>query len=293
MAMPTAIDITLIVISSITGIMLNSSIVALYFRDWADSRHFSVCDKIFLSTALLNIVQQCSNSVNGLLSYLPLHLLSAKEMYMPIFISNCSLIYGSFWYSTWLSIYYFLKLVKYSNRFFLQLKKTLSSSIVPILIMTLLGVVFLNVPFIWTTDVSFSLNKTNNQSGSYSQTSMNFPFFVFNLVCCCCLPFLATLICIGLSVASLLGQVWRVQQNSSRFTSPPQIQGLLRAARTMTLQLILNSVLCLAVSSKFLISSPESKLSGIIHTLIILAFPSAKAMTFILGNPKLRKRLFC
>ncbi|XP_068103522.1 taste receptor type 2 member 40-like [Hyperolius riggenbachi] len=289
----TSITITLLVITWLAGVMLNSSIVAVYFRDWKNSRYFSVCDKIFLSTALLNIVQQCSNSGNGLFSYLPLSLKSAKDVYMPIFIITFSLIYGSFWYSAWLSVYYFLKLVKYSQGFFQQLKKTLSSSIVPILIMTLLGIVFIELPFIWTLDVLFCPIETTNQSGGFYQTKNNVPFFVFNLVCGCCLPSLATLICIGLSVESLLGQVWRVHQNVPHFTSSPQIQGLLRAARTMTLQLILNTVLCLAITFRFLITSPDLKILGIIESIIILFFPSAQAMTLILGNPKLRKKLFC
>ncbi|XP_068103525.1 taste receptor type 2 member 40-like [Hyperolius riggenbachi] len=291
----TSITITLLVLTWLAGVMLNSSIVAVYFRDLINSRHFSVCDKIFISTAILNIVQQCSNSVSGILCYLAFYLLYIEGIYALIFFCNCTLIYGSFWYSAWLSIFYFLKLVKCSQRFFLLLKKILSSSTVQILIMTMLGMVFINVPFIWAIDVEISQNETTNQSGGNYQITMNMPFIAFNLACGCCLPLLATLICIGLSVASLLGQVWRVHQNVSQFSSLPQIQGLLRAARTMTLQLILNTVLGfgLTINSMFLISSLDASFSGVIVTLIIMSFPSAQAMTLILGNPKLCKRLFC
>ncbi|XP_068103524.1 taste receptor type 2 member 40-like [Hyperolius riggenbachi] len=287
-----AIEITLIVLTWLPGVILNSSILAVYFKDLANSRHFSVCDKILLSTALLNIVQQCSYSVNGMLSFSAFCLTSVKKCYILEYFCNFSLIYGSFWHSGWLSIYYFFKLSKYSQRFFRQLKKTLSSSIVSVLIMTMLGVVFIDLPFIWTVDVSFSLNETTSPSGGNYQIKINAPFIVFNLVCGCCLPFLATLICLGLSVASLLGQVWRVQQNVAHFTSSPQIQGLLRAAKTMTLQLILNTLLCLTLCSMFLKSSPNATLS-VFESFFISSFTSVQAMTSILGNPKLRKILFC
>ncbi|XP_068103528.1 taste receptor type 2 member 9-like [Hyperolius riggenbachi] len=286
------IRITTIVMTWLSGIILNSSIVAVYIGDQAYGQHFSVSDKIFLSTALLNIVQQCFISAYNILYYYALYLLSAKEMFIFLYISNCSLIYGSFWYSAWLSIYYFLTLVKCSHHFFLQLKKTLSSSIVQILITTLLVIVFLNAPCIWAMGIVLPQNETINQSGSNYQITINLPFTLFNLVCGCCIPFLATLFCIGHSVASLLGHVRRVHQNVSQFTSSPQIQGLLRAARTMTLQLTLNTVLCVTVSSTFLIS-PTVTLSGLIQSTIIMSFSSAQAMTLVLGNPKLRDGLFC
>ncbi|XP_068103530.1 taste receptor type 2 member 9-like [Hyperolius riggenbachi] len=295
MAIPTPINmirITMIVMSWLTGIILNSSIVAVYFGDRADSRHFSVCDKIFISTALLNIVQQCFISVIYPFSYFALYLLSAKKMYIIVFISNCSMVYGNFRYTAWLSIYYFLKLVKSSHYFFPQLKKTLSSFTVQILITTLLGTVFINVPCTWTIHGEFPQNETTNQSDGNYQLPMNVPFIVFNLGCGCFLPFLATITCIGLSVVSILSHVRRVHQNVSQFTSSPQIQGLLRAARTMTLQLILNTLLFLTVSSMFLISSSNATLS-VIESVFIMSFPSAQALTLIAGNPKLRKILFC
>ncbi|XP_068103526.1 taste receptor type 2 member 40-like [Hyperolius riggenbachi] len=270
------IRITTIVMTWMTGIILNASIVAVYIGGRANGQQFSVCDKIFLSTALLNIVQQCFISANDILYYYALYVLSAKEMYILLYISNCSLIYGSFWYSAWLSIYYFLTLVKCSHHFFFQLKKTLSSSIVQILITTLLVIVFLNVPCIWAMGIAFPQNETINQSGSNYQITINLPFTLINLVCGCCIPFLATLFCIGQSVASLLDHVRRVHQNVSQFTSSPQIQGLLRAARTMTLQLVLKG-------------TPSSAKK----TTIIMSFPSAQAMTLVLGNPKLRDGLFC
>ncbi|XP_068103531.1 taste receptor type 2 member 140-like [Hyperolius riggenbachi] len=287
------IRITVFVMTWFTGIILNSSIVAVYFRDWKNSRYFSVCDKIFLSKALLNIVQQCLISINGIVIYVALYLLFAKKMYVLVFICNFSLVYGNFWYSAWLSIYYFLKLVKHSHRFFLQLKKTLSSSTVLILILTMLGMVFINLPSIWAIDQVFPQNETIIQSGDNYQIKINDLFGVLNLVCGGCFPFMATFVCIGFSVASLLSHVWRRQKNVSLNTSSPQTQGLLRAVRTMSLQLTINGVLYMAVIFVYQTPFASETILDLIQWTIIVSFPSAQAIILILGNPKLCDRLFC
>ncbi|XP_075036952.1 taste receptor type 2 member 9-like [Mixophyes fleayi] len=271
-------------------------ITQVYFRDWSKKQRFSVCDQIFLSMALTNIIIQCVMFIDALTYYIWIDLLSFKNGYVYIYIAEFFLLYGTFWHTAWLSVHYCLKLVNCSHNFFLFLKKRLSSSILQLLIMTLVGSFLINLPFIWTTHLEFLQNVTENLSSKIYIDEINSVFTLFNMVIGCCLPFIVALICIGLSVKSLLGHVWRMKQNMSQFNSSPQLKVHVRAARTMILQMLLNSIMYFAVIALCLSSFKpnyflEAFWEPILWT-IVWSYPSAQTATLILGNPKIYNRLF-
>ncbi|XP_075036865.1 taste receptor type 2 member 40-like [Mixophyes fleayi] len=293
--MSTAIDvyfIVILVIMCVSGITLNSSIITVYFRDWRKKQHFIVCDKIFLSMALTNVVLQCVMAINVWLYCFWTHLLYVNQSYLYLFVVQFFLIYGNFWHTAWLSVHYCLKLVNYSHNFFLFLKKRLSSSILQLLIMTLVGSFFINLPFIWTMKLDFLQNVTENSSSTNYFSQSSSLFIPFNMVIGCCLPVIVALICIGLSVKSLLGHVWRMKQNTSQFSSSPQLKVHVRAARTMILQVLFNSLMYLAIFGICLSSFNLDTIWKVVLWTIIMSYPSAQTVTLILGNPKLNSKLF-
>ncbi|XP_075036980.1 taste receptor type 2 member 40-like [Mixophyes fleayi] len=292
--MSTTIEIYLIaiaVIMCVSGITLNSSIITVYFREWRKKQHFIVCDKIFLSMALTNVVLQCVMAINVWIQFLWTHLLNVNKSYVYFFFVEFFLIYGNFWHTAWLSVHYCLKLVNCSHNFFLFLKKRLSSSVLQVLIMTLVGSFFINLPFIWTIKLEFRQNVTDASRNIYF-VDINIYYTVFNIVFGCCLPCFVALICIGLSVKSLLGHVWRMKQNMSQFNSSPQLKVHVRAARTMILQVLLNSIMYSAVISIFLSSFKLSNLWEAVLWTFMMSYPSAQAVTLVVGNPKLYSKFF-
>ncbi|XP_068103533.1 taste receptor type 2 member 40-like [Hyperolius riggenbachi] len=264
------------VIAWLPGVGLNASIVAVYFREWRNNRNLNVCDKIFLSMALLNVFLQCFNSVNSFFNTFGISSPHAGNTLVVTAICSFSLMYGNFWQSAWLSIYYCLKLVKYSHHFFLQLKKTLSSSVSQILVVLLVGMFFINLPLLCTMRVQLLQNLTNIPLPYI--IVHNIRHLYVNIMFGCCLPFLVSFVCIVLSVTSLLRHVWRIHQTSSQFSSSPQIKGHLQAARTMILQLSLNSVLCLAVS--YLMSTPVNAAMPLYdHQVALSAQPGSSVLS--------------
>ncbi|XP_075036946.1 taste receptor type 2 member 40-like [Mixophyes fleayi] len=263
----------------------------LYFRDWRKKQHFIVCDKIFLSMALTNVVLQCVMVISAFLYCFWTHLLFVNKTYLYLFVGQFFLIYGNFWHTAWLSVHYCLKLVNSSYYFCLSLKKRLSSSILQLLIMTLVGSFLINLPFIWTIKLECLQNVTDPSRNIYF-VDLNIHYTVFNMVIGCCLPFVVSVICIGLSVKSLLGHVWRMKQNMSHFSSSPQLKVHVQAVRTMILQVMLNSIIYLAVISIFLSSFKlNNNLEAVLWT-IIMSYPSAQTVNLVLGSPKLYSKLF-
>ncbi|KAM4024062.1 taste receptor type 2 member 40-like [Anomaloglossus baeobatrachus] len=280
-------QLVLAVISWLSGVFLNSSVVTMYFRDWRMKERFSVCDRMFLFMALNNITLQCYLCYDTAL-FLFLRCNQVNN-YIYQLIFGYVFIYGNFWHTAWLSLYYCLKVVNPTHDLISQFRKKLSSAVIHVLVATLVGLVFINLPFIWT----MSFRKPQN--GTSAKTCfflMNFQYIYFNVGLGCYLPFIMNVICIQITVGSLLRHMWRMRRNASHSITSPHLQGYVRASRTMILQLLLNSFIFPSVAGMFLSSFDFSYVSNIIFWIALLLYPTAQAFTLILGNSKLHRRFF-
>lgn len=287
--MLTALDlflVTFVVITWISGIILGSFIIIFYIIEWKKKQQFNVCDRIFVFMAVSNLFQQSSIAFSVLTYLIWLPQLSMNRAY----IKACIMIfyyltYDNTWHSAWLSIYYCLKLVTYSHRVFTLLKNRLSSSVTPLLITTSGASFLINLPYIWTLTIEFPHNISSLSRGYTIQK--NLYFTAFNLMFGVCLPLLVIVICIGLSVGSLVRHVRRMRRDASQFSSS-QLQGHIRAIRTMILQLLLNVILYILV---IVIFSPSMGVFwDVVFYVLMMSFPSIQTISVIMGNPKLKNK---
>ncbi|XP_069841139.1 taste receptor type 2 member 40-like [Dendropsophus ebraccatus] len=279
--------VTMMVITWISGVALSSSVVMVYITEWKKKRQISVCDRIFAFMAFTNLLLQSSISINVLtyLFWLP-QLETDRGLIMMCSVIFSYLIYDNTWHSAWLAGYYCVTLVNSSHRVFVLLKHRLSSSMTQLLIATSAALFLINLPFMWTVTVTV----THNNSSSPREFTLqnNQLFMVFNVLLGFCLPFVVTLVCIGLSVGALLRHIWRMRSSSSQFTSSPQLQGHVRAVRTMTLHALLNFVLYVSL---VIVVSPFKLVWVVVPWLAIMFHPSIQIITLIMGNPRLEKKL--
>ncbi|KAM4024061.1 taste receptor type 2 member 40-like [Anomaloglossus baeobatrachus] len=241
------------IISGISGIILCSSIIIVYIFEWKKTQQIGVYDKIFIYLAISNLLLQCSTSMDSLMYSFWFYQMMSKPGSILVFVFNFFLIYDNIWHTAWLSVHYCLKLVNSSHRLILQMKRSLSTFIVPLLLVTSVGMVLINLPCIWTVRIEFFLNETNHFERNYVIHQDNM-VILCNVFIGCCLPFLVTVICIGLSVRSLVRHMWRMRSSTHQFSSAPQLQGHVRAAMTMILQLLLNLFLYLCVIGVYISS---------------------------------------
>ncbi|XP_069841083.1 taste receptor type 2 member 140-like [Dendropsophus ebraccatus] len=271
------------------GTALNFIIIAIYYGDWRRRQRLSPCDQIFLSIALINLAQQGFATHSIFMNIIFSNVLNLRLWLLYVYTIFLTLSYFHFWNTSWLSIYYCLKLVNCSGRHFTWMRSRLSSSMAEILGVTLVVVFLITLPFPWMVEIIPDHNMTRIVTGDLLNTRS--PYVTVNLLLGCIFPFFETLICIGLSVTSLLRHVRRMKKSRSEFSSGPQVSGHIRAVRVMTLQAFLNASLQLSASGLILTSlNPGVILDGI-FTLILVINPSAEALTLITGNPKLKSRL--
>ncbi|XP_063789018.1 taste receptor type 2 member 41-like [Pseudophryne corroboree] len=275
-------------IIGIHGIIINSAILSVYIRLWRTSNRLGASDPILLSMALTNLLLVCQYLVTYYLSTFHTQI---NERKLFVFIVLYVLYNMSFWNTAWLSICYCVKLVTVTHRILLWVKMWFPSSITKILIGSAIWSVLVNLPFIWTTQMI--QQNTNITDGSISFTrKVNVPFRVVNMLLSYALPITLTLICIGLSVTSLLHHVWRIRQNVSQDSSSPQLQALVRAAVTMTLHVVLDLTFLLIIISAFAVSSNVGPMTDTFFWVYFFSYPSLQAFILIFGNPNLKRSLF-
>ncbi|XP_077305927.1 taste receptor type 2 member 9-like [Lithobates pipiens] len=276
----------------VSGLTLNAYIVVVYVREWRKKKGFNVSDRIVLLLALIGIAHQCSFSVEGLNFYFGSHLPHQRGLNIYVYVFHIFLMNENLWSTAWLSIYYCLKLVKFSHRIFLQLQRRLSSSITQLLIVSLVGLFFITLPLPWTLQLHYKNIIKDPPGINYTlpYMAMDVRYVPLYVVLGSLLPFLLIFICIGLSVWSLLSHVLQIHHNSSQFSSSPQLEGHLRAVRTMILQVCLCLALYLAIFNNLLFSMSIGIIVKIMLFTILISYPSVQAAISIQGNPKLRNR---
>ncbi|XP_068103505.1 taste receptor type 2 member 7-like [Hyperolius riggenbachi] len=292
MAGPLAIFTHIQVILSYTfGVFINSQIVLAYVKGWRQNRKVHVLDQILLSTAITNILLQNFVTLDNIFFQLYIYVLYAKEMIIYVFILIILLIECSFWNTSWLSVYYCLKLVKISHPFVLWMKARFSCFVCYILIGTAIGSLAINFPFVWTMHVDFQDNVTNPTGNSY-KIQMDLSYTIFDLMLGCFLPFFLSFVSLGLSVLYLLKHVLRVKNNGSHIPGP-QIEGHIGAVRTMILRLILDLTFCVTIASSVTSEYSVSTAWDSVWWTMISFYPSVQSLVLILSNAKLKKKLCC
>ncbi|XP_069841099.1 taste receptor type 2 member 41-like [Dendropsophus ebraccatus] len=224
----------ILIIGTISGLSINSWIVAEYCRTW--SRNDQPGVHVLFSTAVTNLLLQGSYTIDGFLYIFVDYMTFVHEVYVLDYVIVYFLTELSFWHATWLSVYYCLKLVNVPYPFFLQMRLRFSSFVPLLLTGSAIGSLLINIPFLWTLHIRFLPNETDIKHELF------YPYTIFNMVFGCCFPFLITFTAIVLSISSLLSHIMKVKSNESNFRRP-QLKAHIRAIRTMVTRLILDLIL--------------------------------------------------
>ncbi|XP_069841129.1 taste receptor type 2 member 9-like [Dendropsophus ebraccatus] len=290
-AAPRLVCIVYLVISWISGTILNSWVVLTHLQDWRRPRSVGICDQITFITSVINVVLQFFLTIDGMFERFDLYLQLPKYFYLSVYTFIFFLCDISSWHTTWLAISYFLRLVSVSHPFFLRLRSCFPSSALPLLLASVLGSFLINLPIYFTTHVDLLRFPTNESSRADYTEELHPSSILLHVVFSCCLPIIFTLPCIGLSVKSLLGHVWKMRQSSSQYSFSPQLQALVQAAGTMILRVVAELTFNLIITG---ILSTSYNMPPTMVTIVwfyIMTFPTAQSLILIMGSPRLRSQL--
>ncbi|XP_068103374.1 taste receptor type 2 member 40-like [Hyperolius riggenbachi] len=275
------------VIITVVGTLLNATILTVHFRDWRNIRNCGPCDQLLFSMILTSLFFQCSMFFHGALIDLQLlRQMNITFLLLSLYIM-LSLTSIRFWNKALLSIWYCMKLLTVTHPILFTLKSKFCSFVVHLLVATALMPFLTNLPIFWMWQMPFS-NTTSYPYESF-ECKPNTVYLLFITGFQFILPSCLTFICIVLSVRSLLSHMWRVHQNMSMSSPPPQLQALTRATLTMTLHLMLDLSFTAVIVYSF--SQPFSYEPGLGSPIFVILFPSAQSIILIFGNTKLKNSL--
>ncbi|XP_075421239.1 taste receptor type 2 member 40-like [Ascaphus truei] len=285
--------LTISTIETIAGTIFNLCIMAVSYRNWRKDISLNLYDLILLSMGLSNLAVLCTINTKLVLLLVQSHIRFYSEICSAQNFLGRFLICLSFWLTAWLCVYYCIKISNFMHRLFLRVKLWVSSVLQKLLLMSAVGSFIISVPSLWTChQIDCQENNTHSLTANCSAVSetpaFNLSDIVIVTVLGCCLPFLLSLISIGLTLTSLWGHVWRMKQKTSDF-SIPRLQVHSRAARTMILLVVLSMSLCITELYLFFFPYGVEDFSTIICRFFSLCYPTAQAFLLIQGNTKLRR----
>ncbi|XP_018093297.2 taste receptor type 2 member 40 [Xenopus laevis] len=272
----------LIIVTWPCGTILNLSIIAVYLSDWKKGIQLGECNQLSLIMGCTNLFLQCFITSGVTFITYGLHLPFALKVSIAVGTVLWFSVYLSFWLTAILCICYCLRLVNFSPKFFIPLKRRLSHTVTPLLLWSVAISFIITVPTNWTSDTSTDQNTTMYY---HFISNAKVIYLVLNAVFGICLPSIITSICILLTLISLLRHIQRMKQNT-QFGSP-QLKNLTRACRTMILLMAQNSIFSLIILISVLPPcSVETIWQTVIYACVILN-PSGQTIVLIFGNFKL------
>ncbi|MEE6523191.1 hypothetical protein FKM82_021958 [Ascaphus truei] len=200
--------VTISIIPCIAGTIFNSCIMAVNYRNWRNDISLNQCDLILLSMGLSNLALLCILNAEFFLYLVPSHIRFYREINSALIFLEIVIIYLNIWLTFWLCVYYCIKIANFMHRLFLRVKLWVSSVLQKLLLMSVVGSFIISVPSLWTCrQIDPQENSTYSLTANCSAVSETQAVYISNIVIAavlgCCLPFLLSLISIGLTLTSL------------------------------------------------------------------------------------------
>ncbi|XP_062932391.1 taste receptor type 2 member 7-like [Cynocephalus volans] len=294
--MPDKLESTLMLIAAgefSVGILGNAFIGLVNCMDWVKNKKIFSIDLILTSLAISRI---CLLSIILLDCFIlvlyPDVYTAGKQMRIVDFFWTLTN-HLSVWFATCLSIFYFLKIAKFSHPRFLWMKWKIDRVILRILLGCVALSVFISLLFAgnlnddfrhcvkkkWKTNLTWRcrINKTQ-----YSSTKI-----FLNLLTL--FPFSVSLISFLLLIFSLWRHIRQMQLSATgcRDPSTEAHVGALKAVISFLLLFAAYHLAFLIATSSYFM--PETELAVIFGELVALICPSSHSFILILGNKKLRQ----
>lgn len=277
----------LILLTGMSGTLLNSLVAVVYFRLWRGMSDWCSYNGILLLIGLVNLFYQWCLTVDSLFKYSHMYDLFDKKLCLFLFSLQLTLVGVSLWNTTWLSIFYCTRLVNSSHWLFLWIKDKFFLFLPQLMAGSVLFSVVITLPLFCATSMEIPQNRTGKLTLCSYNVDVN--DIILSPVIGFCIPVPITCLSIGLSVRTLVRHIWRMRRSH---IAAPQLQGHFQAVRTMVVRLVLEIIFfIIIVIGTFTSLSSNSTMKSICWT-NTLTYPTTQALILITGNPKLKKKLW-
>ncbi|XP_042304577.1 taste receptor type 2 member 40-like [Sceloporus undulatus] len=270
------------------GLIFNGFIVTVITIEWTKSRSLSSIELLLLTLGLSNFWSSVLLTPFYINEY-AMRIFSDLMLQILFFI-NVFLAMSRFWFTAWLCVFYCIKIMNNTQKFFLWCKLRISWLIPRFLVGSL---VFSFIPsFLASRNIWIQLQKnttknftnmTQRKELEHTLGALEIIFVVLGASG----PLLVVLLCSILVVTSLCRHSYRRMDKESNLRSP-QTEACIKAAGTVLSLLFLYASFYLTHTLSMVVDLRIKKNPHFI-TLVFIAYPPAQATILLLSNPKLKQ----
>ncbi|XP_069470018.1 taste receptor type 2 member 7-like [Ambystoma mexicanum] len=269
----------------LTGVIENLLILAVKCMEWRQNINLNACDLIIASLGGSNLLLQCTTFATQFFFTYWYKTFSDGRVALPFLVTGYALFSCTIWFSTWLSVYYCLKIGNVNQNVFLWQKVSFHKLVPWLLLGSVLESLAMTLPIIWDLEIPFFANQTSYAPQVTSRCSciyqVHAAVHLLALAICCCAAVAILL--------SLWRHVRRMQQNAESFRSP-QLGAHLGAAKTVTaLLLLFATCVILILTDVFHENEDRQSPAALVNDILYSALPSLNGFILIMGNARLKK----
>ncbi|XP_071972606.1 taste receptor type 2 member 43-like [Engystomops pustulosus] len=285
----TVLELVCYILEFITVLFLiptNIFIVIVNLLTWIKDKKFSQVEQLITSISVCNFVEEMLTP-----TYVVNIIYDSPKIKNIYFALSCMVLSCNVWFSTFLCVYFCLKIVNVKNTLYMCLQRNFQKILPWLFVSAILGSVLVSVPFILIiTEENVSNPKLNTSAINWQSDSTFISFKERDILFFLTLSWIALLI-LSIStlviVTSLFKHMNQVQQNLGGFRSP-NMKIHVQALRTIMSLLFSNIIILLVLTAN--LSSNDNMWSYVIIPLYFMS-KVVVCWSLIKGNRNLDKTL--
>ncbi|KAM3916908.1 taste receptor type 2 member 13-like [Leptodactylus fuscus] len=278
------------IVAGVLGVGSNSWIVYVNLKDWRSGFRLSVPDRILGFMALVNAMMQIAVCFD-LSSLATGYYDSFNTIHLKITGFLIFLVSSNLWFTTWLSIFYYLRIVNFTSGLLMVLKMRISTHLPKLMVVSTAAAFIIALQSFWNIypkngDKTIG-NAAYNSTKEKNEIVITLPY-VITVFLMCVVPLILTLLPIALTLCSLRTHMKRMTMNEVKSS---QTQAHITATRTMVLLVTAHTGFYVASIYLMMNSFNFVDYFMVCCSYFIIFYPIIQAFVMITGNSKLKKAI--
>ncbi|XP_030042716.1 taste receptor type 2 member 40-like [Microcaecilia unicolor] len=274
------------------GLTGNGFIIAVNFYDWVRSRDINTSNFIISWLGVSNFILQGTLLVSACFYLLQRDMYYIEPLRKTLIIFRYSLLSSSLWFSTWLCLYYCLKILSCSQPFFVLLRVRFPKLVAPMLLGSTLVSLVISLPMAWDFYQISSTNATDAAGNSPAHwiynSSCSCTFYIYVVVSSLAFVILSSSAVV--LIVSLFRHMKRMEQNMSSLRNL-RLEAHQAAAKTVLFLLLFSFSHYLSQMLLILYVIKPNTDSYTLFYLVVTFFPTLNSIILVQGSASLKKAL--